>query len=279
MRTSVAVLFTLLVPLLAGAFDVPPNDGFVTDMANVLTADQDAALEGLLAGYQKETTNEIAVLIVDSLKGEDSADVTVEVGRKWGVGTSEDDNGILMLVSYGDREVFIATGYGLEGAVPDVVSKGIIEEDILPQFREGAYYDGILAGIEALKKHIGGEYTAERYSSPDASGAAPFVLFFLFIVLDYLAALFGRTRSWWLGGVVGGIFGVILAAWFAWWLTIPILVLIGLLFDYTVSRTYQGRSRTRFFGGRFGPGGHLGGGGFGGFSGGSFGGGGARGRW
>ncbi|MEK7122767.1 MAG: TPM domain-containing protein, partial [Patescibacteria group bacterium] len=155
---------------IASAFSVPPNDGFITDTIPLLDEQQDMSLEQMLEQYRAETSNEIAVLIVRTLEGDEIADVAVEVGRKWEIGTDKNDNGILMVVSYEDRRVFIATGYGLEGAVPDIVAAGIVETDIAPLFREGDYYGGIRAGVEALQKHIGGEYTAERYSSGSGDG-------------------------------------------------------------------------------------------------------------
>ena len=267
----------------ASAFTVPTNDGFVTDEAKVLSPTEEASLEKILSEYRAETSNEIAVLIMPSLHGESIEDSAVDVGRAWGIGTSEHNNGILLLISLEDRKLFLATGYGLEGAVPDIVARGIIEKDIIPEFREGKYYDGILAGIDSLKKHIGGEYTAERYAeSSDTSGSWGFLLFFVFIGLQWMLAIMARTKSWWLGGIFGGIFGVILAFLIGFWIGIPILVALGLFLDYVISKNYKSRGKTQWWaGGGWGPGGSggSGSGGFGGFSGGSFGGGGAGGSW
>lgn len=268
-----------LFPIAAFAFSVPPNDGFITDTIPILDVQQDMGLEQMLEQYRSETSNEIAVLIIRTLEGEEIADVAVEVGRKWGIGTDENDNGILMVVSYEDRRVFIATGYGLEGAVPDIVAAGIVETDIAPLFRDGDYYGGIRAGVEALQKHIGGEYTAERYSSGSGDGFGQVIFFLIFIAFDFLVAIFGRSKSWWLGGVVGAVIGIVLGAMYVWWWSIPVLAGLGLLFDFIVSKMGPRTGRRRggiWFGG---PGGRGGGGGFGGFSGGSFGGGGGGGKW
>lgn len=281
MRTSISLFaaFALLTATPALAIDVPPNDGFVTDAAGVLPADAEAAMETDLEAYARETSNEIAVLAVPNLGGDDIADAAVEVGRKWGVGGQQNDNGILILLSYEDRQVFIATGYGLEGAVPDIVAKGIVEEDMLPSFRDGDFAEGIAEGIESLKKHIGGEYTAERYTDP-GDGPWPFLLFFGFIFFNFIAAFLGRTKSWWFGGILGGIFGIVLTAMYSWWISIPVLVAVGLIFDYALSKAgYDGRGRGGRGGGFWTGGSGGGSGGFGGFGGGSFGGGGAGGRW
>jgi uncharacterized protein len=277
---ALALLALLILAPAVHAFEVPPNDGFVTDTASVLTADQEQVLEQDLLTYKTQTSNEIAVLIIDTLSGEPIADVAIEAGRKWGVGTSENDNGILIVIAHTDREIFIATGYGLEGAVPDIVAKGVIEEDILPEFRAGRYSEGITAGIEALKKHIGGEYTATRYSESSAGEFLGPVIFVIFLALQFFGAVMARTQSWWFGGVLGGVGGIILTILFTWWLSIPVLVALGLLIDFILSKSALRRRRARgggFYGGFGGRGGHSGG--FGGFGGGSFGGGGASGKW
>ena len=262
------------------AFDVPPNDGFLTDVAGLLTVEQEQAIEQTLSQYEKDTSNQIAVVIVQTLNGEEPADAALDIARKWEVGQKDKDNGIVILISYSENKIFLATGTGLEGVVPDIVAKGIIETDMAPHFRAGEYAEGITAAVESLQKHIGGEYTADRYSAPVGDGVWPWLFFFGFIALNWLAALFGRTKSWWLGGVFGALFGIILTALFSWWLSIPILVIIGLIFDYIVSHHGGGRGGRGGFGG-CGGGGFGGGrsGGFGGFGGGGFSGGGAGGRW
>lgn len=284
-RLLCSILLTGLFIPVAFAITVPPNDGYVTDTVSVLKPEDEQALEQKLAVYKSTTSNEIAILIVSSLEGEDIAEASVEIGREWGIGTKENDNGILILVDYEGREVMIATGYGLEGAVPDIVAKGIIEIDIVPLFRDGQYAEGLNAAVDSLMKHIGGEYTAERYESSGGSTFSPGLLIFIFFILQWFFAIMARTKSWWAGGIFGGIGGLILAALFSWWISIPFLVFFGLLFDYVISKNYKARGKTAWWaGGGWGPGGGGGfrgggSGGFGGFGGGSFGGGGASGRF
>ncbi len=278
MLSTLSVLSVLILP--AFAFDIPPNDGFVTDTVAVFSDAEEAELEQKLRVYTQATTNEIAVLIVETLGGEPIADVAVQVGRAWGIGSKEKSNGILLLVAYADRQIFVATGYGLEGAIPDIVAKGIVEEDILPNFRDGKYPEGITQGVEAIMKHIAGEYTAERYEQAGEPGfwSGP-LLFLVFILFEWLLSIMARTKSWWLGGIAGLIGGILLTALLGWWLSIPLLAAFGLFLDVIVSRDYKSRGNTHWWaGGTWGPGG-SGGGGFSGFSGGSFGGGGAGGRW
>ena len=281
---SALALALALAPTPSLAFEVPPNDGFITDVAGILKPEEDAALEKTLGEYQKETSNEIAVVILQALDGEPIVDAAVEIGRKWGVGTQEKNNGVLLVISYEDHSIFLATGYGLEGALPDIVAKGIIETDIAPQFRDGKYFEGISAGVETIQKHIAGEYKADRYAAGSTGlSLFPWFLFFVFIIFNWCAAIFAKTKSWWLGGIVGGVLGILYTFFFAFWFSIPILVIIGLVFDYFVS-SVRGSSKKWGFTGTGGPwgggmGGGSGGGGFGGFGGGSFGGGGASGKW
>lgn len=264
------------------ALDIPPNDGFVTDVTGTLTAEQEQQLETTLEAYREETTNEVAILVIRSLSGADLVETAVATGRNWGVGTKDDSNGVLMLVALEDRALTIQVGYGLEGALPDIVTKGIIDEEILPEFRDGKYYEGLEAGIAALQKHIGGEYTADRYTKTDTEGVFSFFLVFFLMILNFLSAWLARSKHFWTGGVVGAVFGVLLLWMYTWWLALPFFIALGAGFDYWVSRFPQARR------GRGGPwngtgggwgGGSSGGGGFGGFGGGSFGGGGASGKW
>lgn len=291
------------------AFDIPPADGFVTDVAGVLSASQEQALEINLQNYKGETSNEIGIFIINSLEGEAISELAVEVGREWGVGSKENDNGILLLIAIEDRELFIATGYGLEGAVPDLAAKQIIDDEIVPQFKGGDYNAGIEAGIFALKQQIGGEYEGKgvlqelnlEYDLPwpfaiiiFAVGFFIFFAFFQFFV-GILVTL-SPSRSWWEGVFLGGMFGF----FFAGLGGMLSLALLGGITDFFASLIFAKSKRYQKFikkqkknmknkkgmwfigggrGGRGGRGGGGSGGGGGGFSGGSFGGGGAGGSW
>ncbi len=279
---SVALSLAIMLPAVVFAeFAVPPNDGFLTDTAGIIGAVEESVIEEKLQAYKDTTSNEIAVVILPSLGGYAIEEAALDIGRKWGVGSVK-NNGLLMLIAYEDREIRIEVGYGLEGVIPDIVAKGIIDTDITPHFRDGDYAGGVTAAIDALQKHIGNEYTADRYAEPTESPFGGLGFIFIVIGAQWLIAILGRTKSWWLGGVVGGFGGAVLAFLFGWWLAIPILVPLGLILDFFVSKNYKSRGHTSWWaGGGWGPGGggSFGGGGLGGFGGGSFGGGGASGRW
>ncbi len=282
-RLGVPLIFVTFIVSITPclAFEVPANDGFYTQTTPVLTPAQEEQLEVILTDLEKQTSNEIAILVVESLNGEPIEEIANDVFRSWGIGKEGKNNGILLLVASADHAMRIEVGYGLEGAVPDLVAKGIIDRDIAPRFREANYEGGFIAAIETLKKHIAGEYTAERYTQEEGDGPMPFLLFLFFIFFNFFGAWMARTKSWWLGGILGGVFGIVLAIAFAWWVAIPILVLLGSLFDYMLSKNPNAHRRGRggFWGGGLGGGHGGGGGGFGGFGGGSSGGGGASGRW
>ncbi len=280
-----ATALSLYAPQFASAaFEIPKNDGFVTDEAGILKPDEELALEGELTDYRTKTSNEIAILTVQTLSGADIAQTSVDVLRTWGIGNAQKNNGILILVAYADKKVFIATGYGLEGAVPDIVAKGVIDEDITPAFRQGNYGDGLKAAVLALEKHIAGEYTADRYNRSSDMVPIAWGLLVILMLIQMTVAWLAQSKSWWAGGVVGGVAGIILTALVSWWISIPILVVFGLIVDYVVSRSQYFKRLRRRRGGIWGGGGgfgggNSGGGGFGGFGGGSGGGGGAGGGW
>lgn len=264
------------------AFTIPAYDGFVTDRAGVLKSSEKQELETLLSTYRTETSNEIAILLVSTLDGEPISDAAVATGREWGVGRGDVNNGVLILVAVDDRELFIATGYGLEGALPDLLVHQIIENEITPYFRTGNYFLGLRAGISALQQAIAGEYEPVAQSSNVGSDIFPMLLWSFFVLIPWFGAILGRTKSWWLGGVLGFVAGVFLWLMAFTAIAIPVLVFVGLLFDFIVSKKYKPGARKNpwYVGGGWGPGGGgRGSGGSGGFSGGSFGGGGAGGRW
>jgi uncharacterized protein len=276
------------LPFVAEAYASPGSpDGYVTDFAGILSAETESIFETELAAYEASTTIEIAVVTISSLEGDDIASYSNELGREWGVGQEGADNGVLLLIAPNDRTVRIEVGYGLEGAIPDVTAGRIIDELMLPAFREGDYEAGIVAGVGAIEALGNGEVFPE--STPgendgfDIVALSAFVLIFGLNVLSAFAAILARSKSWWLGGVVGvlggGILGFVFGSLYGALAVAITLGVIGALFDYIVSKNYRGYKN----GGSTPPwyfgGGGRGSSGDGGFGGGSFGGGGASRSW
>ncbi|MFH0834308.1 MAG: TPM domain-containing protein [Patescibacteria group bacterium] len=273
------------------AVDFPAFENFVTDKTGTLSAEEQANLNQKLANYEAETGTELAVVLVDSTGGEPIAQYATELGNKWGVGKAKVDNGALLVVAKSDRELFIATGSQLEGALTDIKAKEIIDKIITPRFKNNDFAGGIDSGVDGMIAAIKGEsftdLRMENSNGESSAGIANFVFFALFFVLPWLSAILGRSKRIWPGGAIGAVGGGIGGAFlFSGILGIVGaavgLGLFGLFFDFIVSRNYakagkRGRVAWWAGGGRGGSG--FGGGGFGGFGGGGFSGGGAGGSW
>lgn len=238
----------------------PPR--LVNDFAGLFTSQQTAVLENMLTAFDDSTSNQITVVTVKDLEGYDPSEYATRIGLDWGVGAAKYDNGIVMLVkpktADSKGQVNISVGYGLEGAIPDVYAKRIIDNEMIPRFAENDYFAGIYAGCEVLMKLASGEISEPReQSNDDAGGIIAAVLLLIFIIF-----LVGAFRANGKGGGNnrgnGGGSGPDLLD----------MIIIGNLLG-------GGHSSRRSSGG-FGG---FSGGGFGGFGGGSFGGGGASGSW
>ena len=271
---------------------VPPIEGRrVIDSTGTLTAEQTVSLTTRLAAIEAQRGTQIVVLMVPSVTPEDIADYTQRAGDAWKLGRAQVGDGLLIVVAKNDRKVRIAPAKTLEGAVPDVIARRIIAEQIGPAFKAGDYAGGLAAAIEKLDQRLSGEALPAPERGAGQRGAAGFdwqdLAIFLFVGAPIAGAvlkgMFGRKLGTaFTGAGIGGI---------AWWLTASALVaggaaLLTLLLVGVMGLGSTGRGRS----GGFGPGpviwGGGGGGGFGGggggFSsggGGDFGGGGASGDW
>lgn len=254
------ILTIILVALCfqATAQNIPPRPNppkLVNDLAGVMTHDQVETLERKLYTYDDSTSNQIVVVTIKSTGEYDIQDVALKILRDWGVGNKEKNNGIVLLAAIDDRKIWIATGYGLEGAIPDITAKHIIENEIVPNFKQSNYYRGFDEATSAIIKAAAGEYKAEAgYNKRrGGKGIPPFAIFIgIFVILAIISAINKR------GGGGGGMMS---------------------------RRGYRGWDNPIWWfptGGGSSSGGSSwggGGGGFGGFGGGSGGGGGAGGSW
>ena len=286
-------LLTLVISQNASALDVParPTDIPIVDQTGTLNDQQKTALAEQIATERNASGNQIAILVIPSLENDSLEDYSLRVAREWGVGTGENNNGVLLLIAKDDRKLRIEVGTGLEGALTDVQAGRIIRNDITPLFREEKYADGIKTGLTSIIAAVNGEYVA---SATDGENGArfpwEFVLVFGFFALSWLGSILARTKSWWAGGIVGGaaggIIGLIAGSLIVGAIGVVALAIIGLILDKIVSANYKshasrGDKPSWWAGGGFlgGGGPRSGGGGFGGFGGGGFGGGGSSGGW
>jgi len=237
----------------------PPR--LVNDFAGILNQDEVASLEHKLVTFNDSTSTQLTVVIIKSLGGYDKADFAYRLGQQWGVGQKGKNNGAVILVKPkipGERgEAFIATGYGLEGVIPDALAKRIVENEMIPNFKEDNYYKGIDAATSAMISLAKGEYTADQYIKKHNKKSSPYGFIIPLIILIVVFTLIRGSRA------KGHSVGKSLPFWTALWM-------LG-----SMGRG-QGGSWNDF---SSGSGGFGGGGGFGGFGGGSFGGGGAGGSW
>jgi len=233
----------------------PPK--LVNDFIDVLTASQEEALERKLVAYDDSTSNQFVVITIGDIGDYDIGDFATALGRKWGVGGKEFNNGLILVIlidkERNQRKVWIATGYGLEGAIPDITAKTIIENDIIPNFKANDIYRGLDEGTDDLMRAAAGEYKAPAgYSDRGRKGKGGGSVLGAIIMFIIIMIIISRINR---GG--GGMMS---------------------------RRGWSNSVPPIWFGGGGGSsggwgGGSSGGGGFGGFGGGSFGGGGAGGSW
>jgi uncharacterized protein len=292
MKKKIAIIICFLFPLLAGTvsayYDLGSPKGFVNDYADIINNESEKKLEAKLVEFENNSGNEIAVVTVPELKGDTVENFAAELFSDWGIGKEGNDNGVLILVALDDRKMRIEVGYGLEGALTDAQSWWIIDNVMKPEFRRENYYQGIDMAVDKVISATRGEYVPSREEKEGGwLSFAGNVVMVVFIAMLWVVSVLGRSKSWWLGGVLGGLIGIAVGLLqgfvYAGISALVILVPIGLLFDYIVSRKYQKHKRKGsvpwWIGGGRGGGSGSSGGGFGGFGGGMSGGGGASGSW
>jgi uncharacterized protein len=254
------LVFTCLVS--AGQnIPAPPNPPrLVNDFAHVMTADQVQDLENKLVAYDDSTSIQIAVVTVPTTGDYVIEDYALKILRDWKVGNKKTNNGLVVLAAIQDHKIYIATGYGMEGVVPDITAKQIIENEIVPNFRQQNYYRGFDLATDAIIQASRGEYKApqgydQRKQKGKGGGNILGIIIFFIIIFFLISRGGGRG-----GG--GGMFSR-----------------TGVL-PFIIGNMIGSAGRSDWSGGGGGGGwSGGGGGGFGGFGGGSGGGGGAGGSW
>lgn len=279
MRRWLTVLLLCLLPLAAAAEDVavPALTARVTDLTGTLTAEQKSTLEARLRSLESQKGSQIAVLLVPTTQPETIEQYSIRVVEQWKLGRKNVDDGVLLLIAKDDRKLRIEVGYGLEGALPDVIAKRIIAEDISPHFRQGDFYGGIVAGITRIDAVIQGEALpapAEKSRDNDSSLENNFI-FLIFVALisgAILRRIFGTFPGALINGSLVGFLTMLLGGGMIF------ATIFGLVAFFFALIKGGGSS---WGGGGFGGGGGGFSGGGGGFSGGGggFGGGGASGDW
>lgn len=237
---------------------VPPR--LVNDFTGTLSPAQVNRLEQKLVHYNDTTSNQIVIVLVPDIGMHTAANFAFGIGEKWGVGQSRHNNGAVILVQpktgRSRGHAYIATGYGLEGAIPDALAKRIVEQEMIPLFRQNDYYTGINNAVNTMISLAAGEYTADEYRSMHSEEvpAAWFVPLFVLLIIFFMVRSSRASKH--IGNRSSS-----LPFWTA------------LFLASQTGRRHPGSFKS------FSGGSGFGGGGFGGFGGGSFGGGGAGGSW
>lgn len=267
LRLGLMLLLLLGIPAHLRAQDTATDDGattntaipdkpnpprLVNDFVGILSATERAQLEQKLRAYNDSTSTQITVVIVKTTEPYPIGDFAFQVGRKWGVGQQGKNNGLVLAWATQTRKVFIAPGYGLEGAIPDAIAKRIITNLIAPAFKQEQYYQGLDAATTEIIQRARGEYQAEPDTSSEDGGGSIIIIFLIILVIFFIISRRNRGGGS-SGNRGGGGFGPI----------------------FFPTSTFSGWGNSGG-GGSFGGGS---GGGFGGFGGGSFGGGGAGGDY
>jgi uncharacterized protein len=262
---GLAVLFFLLMltslELFAQQFPSRPG-GHVNDYAGFMNTSQTRSLERKLQSYRDSTSNAIVIVTLENLGGESIEKAAENIFNTWRMWEGDRYNGILILASRQERELRIEVGYGLEGAVPDILAGRIVREVLVPGFGEGNFYGAFDRATDVLMQLAAGEYDAVDRATQSDGSWIPFFVFLIMFALLYFVLMKGKLRSRSSSHRIGS-GGVIVMG------------------PGMRRRGGFGSSHPGGFGGGFG-GGSSRGGGFGGFSGGGgfgSGGGGASGRW
>jgi uncharacterized protein len=265
-RTRFSLIFLVLLlfgypdKLFGQKFPESPNPPrLVIDFSGTLLQSQIDDLEDKLVAFNDSTSNQISIVLIKSTEGFPIADYAFTLGDKWGIGRKQRSNGVLVLVAMDDRKMYIAVGYGLEGAIPDALAKRIIETDMKPEFRQGQYYDGLSKAVDHIMLLSIGEFLNDLDEDKPVEKKTwlVFIVFALMLVIIYGMTI-KSVRSY---ALINNI-----PFWTAWNI---------LNNSDKIHKGYWGE----FSGRGSSYGGMSGGGGFGGFGGGSFGGGGAGGSW
>jgi len=213
LSTLIVALFVAAAPALA-APTFPPLTGRIVDEGNIIPADVEANLETKLAALEAKTTDQFVVVTLASLQGYDIADFGYQLGRAWGIGQKDKNNGLLLIVAPNERAVRFEVGYGLEGTLTDALTRVIIESAILPRFRADDVAGGIERGVDDAIQALEGDATelqqlADRRPAEEGFWT-PLIPFLIFVVVAIVVSALRRRggRRWpWLGGMGGSSWG------------------------------------------------------------------------
>jgi len=272
-RIAVATLLMALMPLTLLALDAPQLTGRVNDLAHLMTPGAVSRLEQKLAAFERESSNQVAVLTIPSLEGDDIDQFSIRVAEQWKLGQKGKDNGVLMVIAKAERKVRIEVGMGLQGVLPDVSASRIIRETMRPYLKANDFDQGVSAGVDAIIGATKGEFKGSpqeprKKGHKGRSLSSIPMSFIVLLVAVAVAAVAASFLSRKLAGLAGAA-GLPLAAAFSFsgmgMVTLLILAGVGLaaglLLSMLVSALLRGGGGGGYYGGGWGGGGFYGGGG------------------
>ncbi|WP_372795276.1 YgcG family protein, partial [Lutibacter sp.] len=188
------LLLFLLITSNVFSQNIPNKPSFIPaliDSTNTLTASEKSALETKLIRYSDSTSTELFLIIMPSTFGENINLYATELGHKWEIGQKGKDNGVVILLAKDDRKIAIQTGYGVEHLLTDALSKRIIENIILPEFKKGDYYAGLDKGTDVIIDILRGEYKGEP-NKGNSKGGFPILL--IIVIIFFLIIIFSKKN-------------------------------------------------------------------------------------
>lgn len=225
-KISKAILFFLFAIILSvtvfaqsdGIPDLPNPPRLVNNFSKqfpqFLSEDETNTLESKLVAFNDSTSNQIVIVIVDSLNGYAPYEYCAKLGAKWDIGQKKFYNGVVILVKptggQGERQIFIAPGAGLQGVIPDMTAKQIVEKEIIPNFKEGNNFRGLDQATDILMQLASGEYSSKDYVKKKSPASNIFVILFIvvLVIINFIRRsryyTIGRRGTYWGGGGFGG---------------------------------------------------------------------------
>lgn len=270
--------------------DAPKLTSPIVDKANVLSISEYKTLTEKINNLHKEKSLELGILIISSLEDESLEGYSLKVARKWGIGEKDKSNGALILIAIKEHKIRIEVGRGLEEFITDAEAGRIIRNLMAPEFQKSHYASGISLALDEIEAQTENRTTIknnDRKKDISTYKGIISILIISFAAISYLGSLLAKSKSWWAGGIIGLVTGVITAIVLSWtfisFILLAVLTGLGFAFDYFVSKNYreakkQGKEPSWWAGGGWG-GSSGGSGGGSSFGGGGFSGGGASGGW
>ncbi|MEN8221760.1 MAG: TPM domain-containing protein [Acidobacteriota bacterium] len=215
MKKTIILILSLLVFSSLFPASFPKLIGRVSDYAEILDPSQERTIEMLLEDLENKTSAQVVLLTIKSLDGDTIEDYSIRLTEQkdWKIGQEGVDNGVILIISMGERKLRLEVGYGLEGALTDLKSGYIIRKIIVPSFKKGDYYEGILRGLTTVsgiiskESDISNEDLKRFKDKKDESPGFPFIMFliiFFFFVLPALSGKKGKSGTFRGGGFGGG---------------------------------------------------------------------------